>query len=97
MAATQAPPASDPEEWLEPVRKPLVRWLDSACALHPRAFGGVAALQINFCEWLAVQGEAPCDRETFVRLLEELGLLVGEVAGVVLVSGLVLKEDLEAY
>ena len=29
-------------------------------------------------------------------MLEELDLLVGEVAGVVLVSGLVLREDLDA-
>lgn len=87
----------DSEEWLGPVRELFVRWLDAACALHQRAFGGVAALQISFCEWLAAQGEAPCDRETFVGLLQELGLLVGEVAGVVMVSGLVLREDFEVY
>ena len=85
--------SSDSEEWLGPVREFFVRWLDAACVLHPRAFGGVAALQIDFCEWLAAEGEAPCCRATFVWLLEELGLLVGEVAGVVLVSGLVLRED----
>ncbi len=91
------PAASSPgsEEWLGPVRELFVRWLDASCALRQRAFGGVSALQIAFCEWLAAHGEAPCCRETFVQLLEELGLLVGEVAGVVLVSGLVLREDFE--
>ena len=89
--------APDPEEWLGAVREPFVRWLDSTCALHPRAFGGVAALQINFCQWLAAQGEAPCNRETFVQMLEGFGLLVGEVAGVVLVSGMTFRGDLEVY
>jgi hypothetical protein len=42
------------------------------------------------------RGGVPCTRNTFGRLLKELGFLVGEVAGVGLVSGLILREDFEA-
>jgi hypothetical protein len=85
-------PPDDPAEW----RKPFARWLDSACALSPRCFGGVTALHIAFCEWEDGRGGVPCTRDTFERLLSELGFLVGEVDGVVLVSGLILREDFEA-
>jgi hypothetical protein len=85
-------PPHDPAEWQEP----FVRWLDSACVLSPRCFGGVACLHIAFCEWESGRGEVPCTRDTFERLLRELGFLVGEVAGLVLVSGLILREDFEA-
>lgn len=83
----------DPAKW----REPFARWLDSACVRSPRCFGGVACLHIAFCEWEAGRGGIPCNRETFERLLEELGFLIGEVAGVVLVSGLTFREDFEAY
>jgi len=85
-------PSNDPAEW----RKPFARWLDSACVRHPRCFGGVGCLHIAFCEWEVRQGEVPCTRDAFEHLLDESGFLVGEVAGVVLVSGLTFREDAEA-
>jgi hypothetical protein len=85
-------PPHDPAEW----REPFARWLDSACVLSPRCFGGVNCLHIAFCEWESGHGGVPCNRETFERLLNELGFLVGEVSGVVLVSGLILRADFES-
>jgi hypothetical protein len=82
----------DPAEW----RKPFVQWLDSDCARHPRAFGGVAALHLAYCEWEIAHDGVPCTRETFEQLLEERGFLMGEVEGTALVSGLALREDVEA-
>lgn len=81
---------SDPEEW----RAPFVQWVDSACALHPRCFGGIACLHLAFCEWEIARDEVPCNRQIFEQLLTELGFLMGEVGGAVLVSGLILREDL---
>jgi hypothetical protein len=78
-------------------RKPFVRWIDSACALHPRVFGGVSALHRYFCEWELAQGGVPCTRETFLCLLHELGFLTGEIEGVTLVSGLALRVDAESF
>jgi hypothetical protein len=78
-------------------RKPFSRWLDSVCVRSPRCFGGVARLHIAFCEWAVRQGGPPCTRETFEWLLTERGFLVGEVSGVVLVSGLTFREDFEVY
>jgi len=43
-----------------------------------------------------VWGGVPCDRETFVCLLEESGFLVGNIAGELLVSGLTFRDDVEA-
>lgn len=91
-AQTNSIPPHDPAEW----RKPFNRWLKSACVRSPRCFGGVGCLHIAFCEWEVRQGGVPCTRDTFERLLTELGLLVGEVAGEVLVSGMTFREDFEA-
>ncbi len=85
-------PTADPAEW----REPFVQWLDSACAFHPRVFGGVAALHNAFCDWEILQGEVPCNPDTFERLLRELGFLIGEVGGTMLVSGVAFREDVEA-
>ena len=85
-------PTDDPAEW----REPFIRWLDSACVLSPRCFGGVGCLHIAFCEWEAGRGGVPCTRATFELLLSESGLLICEVRGAVLVSGLILREDFEA-
>jgi hypothetical protein len=83
----------DPAEW----RKPFARWLDCACVRSLRCFGGVGCLHIAYCEWEVGQGGVPCTRETFERLLTERGFLMGEVAGVVLVSGVAFRSDLETY
>lgn len=85
-------PPDDPAEW----RKPFAKWLDSACVRNSRCFGGVACLHIAFCEWEAGRGGVPCNRDTFELLLKQLGFLMGEVGGVVLVSGLTFREDAEA-
>lgn len=85
-------PADDPEEW----RAPFVEWLNSQCALHPRAFGGLVCLHLAFCEWEQARGGVPCTRETFAALLAELGFLMGEIDRTLLVSRLVLREDMEA-
>jgi hypothetical protein len=81
----------DPAEW----RKPFNRWLKAACVRHSRAFGGVSCLHLAFCEWAAANDDVPCTRDTFERLLGELGFLIGEIEGVVLVSGLILRQDLD--
>lgn len=86
-------PAHDPAEW----RESLTRWLESACVRSPRCFGGVGRLHIAFCEWEVGRGSVPCTRNDFEWLLAELGFLLGEVSGVVLVSGLTFREDFEAY
>jgi hypothetical protein len=56
----------------------------------------LAALHLAYCEWEIARKGVPCDRETFERLLGELGFLMGEVERTMLVSGLVLREDVEA-
>ena len=85
-------PFHDPAEW----RAPFVEWLDSQCAFHQRAFGGLVCLHLAFCEWEQARGGVPCRRETFVALLGELGFLTGEVEGTLLVSGLTFRDDVEA-
>jgi hypothetical protein len=84
-------PPNDPAEW----REPFVLWLDSTCVRSPRCFGGVGCLHIAFCQWESGRGGVPCTRDVFERLLTERGFLIGEVSGVVLVSGLILREDFE--
>jgi hypothetical protein len=84
--------AHDPEAW----RVPFVEWLDSQCALHERAFGGLVSLHLAFCEWEHARGGVPCTHQTFGALLAELGFLTGEIEGVSLISGLTLREEVEA-
>jgi hypothetical protein len=83
-------PVDDPAEW----RATIVEWLDSSCALHPRCFGAVNALHLAFCEWEIARDEVPCDRQAFERMLSELGFLMGDVNGELLVSGVTFREDL---
>jgi hypothetical protein len=56
----------------------------------------VAALHLAYCEWEIAQNGVPCAGETFERLLGELGFLIGEVEGTMLVSGLIFRDDLVA-
>lgn len=84
-------PLCDPAEW----RQPFIWWLDSTCKLHPRCFGGVTALHRSFCDWEIARDEVPCDRQTFERMLAELGFLMGEIRGTLLVSGLTFEDDVE--
>jgi hypothetical protein len=92
IAGPDSIPPHDPEEW----RKPFAKLLESAYVRNPRCFGGAACLHIAFCKWEAARGGVPCNRHTFELLLKELGFLMGEVDGVVLVSGLTFQEDAEA-
>ena len=85
-------PSHDPAAW----RDSFAQWLGSACAEHTRAFGGVSTLHIAYCEWETLHYGVGCTRETFERLLQERGFLVGEVAGTVLVSGLAFRDDVDA-
>ena len=85
-------PAHDPDEW----RAPFVEWLDSQCAFYPRAFSGLTSLHLVFCDWEQARGGVPCTRDTFTVLLGELGFLMGEIEGTLLVSGLISRDDLEA-
>ena len=85
-------PPRDPSEW----RKSFAQWMESVCVRNPRCFGGVSCLHIAFCEWDSERGGVPCNRDTFDFLLKEFGFLMGEVAGVVFVSGLTFREDAEA-
>ena len=75
----------------------FARWLDSACVRAPRCFAGLICLHGHFCEWAVEQGQLPSTRETFKQMLVDGEFLIGEVAGVVLVSGLTFREDFEAY
>ena len=84
------------DDLLEGLREPFVQWLDSDCAASSRCFGGVSCLHLSFCEWCITHDEVPCDRAMFDALLSEVGFLIGEVEGTRLVSGLILKADLEA-
>lgn len=87
-----AVPPHDPAEW----REPFALWLDSACARHSRVSGGVTALHLAYCEWEIARDGVPCSRETFETLLAELGFLLGEIEGVMLVSGVTFRNDVEA-
>jgi hypothetical protein len=86
-AALQDRLPHDPAEWPEP----FVQWLDSACLYDSRCFGGLSCMHIASCEWAHRRGDAGCDRNTFERMLEELGFLI--VDG--LVSGVTFRDDFE--
>lgn len=90
--ACPAVPAQDPEAW----RAPFVDWLDSQCMQHQRAFGGLVIMHVAFCEWDQARCGVPCTRDTFAALLADMGYLIGEIEGTLLVSGLILKEDATA-
>jgi hypothetical protein len=93
-APTQLPSTPTPGD-ADAFREPFGRWLDSACALRPRAFGSVKELHLAYCEWETAQAGVPSGREMFERLLRERGFLIGEVEGTMLVSGLALRVDVE--
>ena len=86
-------PTDDPEAW----REDALRFIAAKCSYHPRWFGGVKVMHRVFCDWQIARNEVPCSLDTFTRLLGNLGLFVGEIDGVTLVSGLALEEDVEAF
>lgn len=78
-------------------REPFTQWIESSCIFHPLWFGGLTCLHRQFSEWMNTRDGDPCDRESFIRLLRESGYLMGRVEGTILVSGLALRDDVEAY
>jgi hypothetical protein len=85
------------DDLLEGLREPFVSWLDSECTLSPRFFGGMSCLHLSFCEWMIARNEVPCGRASFEALLSESGFLIGDVEGTQLVSGLILRTDIEPH
>jgi hypothetical protein len=85
-----------PEHDLDAQCGSLFAWMNVACAFHARVFGGVAKLHLAYCEWEYARGGVPCNRDTFLCLLEESGFLVGNIGGELLVSGLTFRDDVEA-
>lgn len=69
-----------------------LRWMLDRCTYWGRAFGGLGVLRTDFCEWAIARNEVPCTRASFEALLRNCGLLVADG----FVSGVILKEDLEA-
>jgi hypothetical protein len=45
--------------------------------------------------WDLAHDGVGCDRQTFIRILEELEFMVGDVEGTTLVSGIVFRSDLK--
>ncbi len=79
-----------------PWRDPLARWLDSACVRRPRDFGRLVCLYREFCIWQGEHGGVVCTLDVFAQLLVEADYVIGDVCGVRLVSGLMLKADVLA-
>lgn len=78
-------------------REPFRTWLDVRCTKSSKCFGGFNFLLIDFCEWDAHHNGVACNCEIFKKLLAEDGYLIEEIHGTVLVSGLILREDYEAF
>jgi len=77
-------------------RNPFEQWLRLECALRPRDFGGLNCLHRSFSAWAGEQDGATCSRDVFERLLKEHDFVFAGVCGVVLVAGLMLREDVES-
>jgi hypothetical protein len=75
-------------------RGDFVRWTDERCTQRKGKddWGGMGCLLVDFAEWCAVQGAVPCTRVTFEQLLRDSGFRLSDG----MVSGLVLRRDLEA-
>lgn len=84
-------------------RDGFTRWVTHACVVRPRDFTNANHLLISFNQWAnewAAKPGATCPREVFDALLTEAGFLIGEVCGIRLASGLMLRADvlsLERY
>lgn len=90
--------SGSPADDLDELRAPFVQWIDGpSCVVRPRWFSNVNPLLLDFCETEIAAGRVPPNRDEFVRLLNEVGALVAEVEDAVLVSGLVLRQDVEAF
>jgi hypothetical protein len=85
--------ADVPAEW----RKPFVKWADTRCLRTPRWFTNLKALHEDFCDWEIANNGVPCTREVFVQMLRECAWIPAERDGVILVPGIVLRTDVEAF
>jgi hypothetical protein len=77
----------DPAAWAEDFH----RWALSRCIFRDRCFGGIGALQRDFCEFQVLRDEVPCTGRTFEALLKEAGFFFADG----LVYGLLLKPKLD--
>jgi hypothetical protein len=92
IIAALEPWRHDPTEW----REPFVRWVDFSCVWNPRFFAELKCLHNAYCDLIIAQGDVPCNIDTFQTMLKELSFQIGEVEGVILVSSLALRGDVEA-
>ncbi len=69
------------------------KWALECCRFRDRCFGGIKVLHANFSDWCIAQQTVGCMLETFEALLEAESFLLASG----LVSGLVLKEDLQEH
>lgn len=72
-------------------------WLNKNCVRHPRISGGVVVLLRNFNRSQLAQHGRTYSLGEFKKFLEENGLQVIKEAGTLLVPGLALAEDLQAF
>jgi hypothetical protein len=79
-------PLDTPDEW----REAFLRWIASDCIAHRRLHGSVGGMHVAFSEWEVGQGEVPCSRAIFERLLLEQGWEIHPTLA--LVSGLSLRK-----
>jgi hypothetical protein len=86
----------------DPVEGPIDEgwgeWLLEQCAFRDRWWSGTGALYLSLARWCASHGRpAPASRAAFVTALQGEGFQVRRDGSDVLVVGLVLKADLEAF
>lgn len=81
----------NPAAW----REPFEFWLDTYCVCDPRVRGGVECLYAAYSKW-EEKGGVPCARDTFERLLIEMGFILRQVNDDMLVLGLTFRTDLMA-
>lgn len=91
-APIPAPLPPKPSVNLDHWRKPLARWMDSECIADCRLSESVGKLHVAFSEWEVAQGEVPCGRATFERLLIDQGWEIHRELK--LVAGLMLRKSL---
>ena len=76
-----------PDAWAEDFHI----WALSQCVYHDRCFSGISALHRDFTNWAIAREVDTCTVETFKWLLDNAGFFSADG----MVSGLILKEDLD--
>lgn len=72
------------------------QWLAVACKRSNRWFTNMTILHCEFCRWQSEHRDTQPILSDFRRLLETADLLIAPVEGVMLVSGLGFKSDIDA-